>query len=302
MRINKSRSYCQGIKDWLATTKLFSHIRDFPAVWILLFFVFVGALFPFKWIAYIGLCAIPLLLTLTKHPLNMVYGLIGTSGSIQVFFFSFIVISLAFSVIYYEGFFKNAYVTYDVNQPHVHFVQPERRASNEMLFVETTEPILDSLGNQTDSFRVVSIPQRRLAICDNDICKMRQLDSVRYFNHNLKQPIAIERIDTIYIKSSDGAFLYFLKSEKINYQRISRSQVLRNTIMTSLIQEPSDLFAAVAVFNEEHYNGGADCEHAKYDKSQSTLFHWILILQILISWILLGVFISILYNKFRYES
>jgi len=34
----------------------------------------------------------------------------------------------------------------------------------------------------------------------------------------------------------------------------------------------------------------------------SDLFEWILIFHIIISWIFFGVFISLLYNKFRYES
>ncbi len=81
------------------------------------------------------------------------------------------------------------------------------------------------------------------------------------------------------------------------YQSISFGFVFRNTIITSLIQEPTDFFAAASTYNEAQARDGLET-----DKEKARLFHWILIFQILISWIFFGVFISILYNKFRYES
>ena len=69
--------------------------------------------------------------------------------------------------------------------------------------------------------------------------------------------------------------------------------------MTSMMLEPSDLFAIASTYNQ----GVEDFPtETKLDQQKSELFHWLLILQIFISWIFFGVFISILYNKFRYES
>lgn len=121
--------------------------------------------------------------------------------------------------------------------------------------------------------------------------------SFDYYRPGDPAPAQIYR-DTVYLhglQSEDGAIPYFVLEEKHDYQKVTYGKVLRNTIMTSLMQEPTDLFAATAV-----YNGAIDCNSV--DESKSNYFHWLLILQILISWILLGVFISILYNKFRYES
>ena len=175
--------------------------------------------------------------------MNAVYGLIGTSGSVGVFFVAVIFISFLFSGIYYLGFYRNAGVCYDVNQTHIKF----------------------------------------------DVC-----DSTREDCHR----------DTVYIQglSSETGTPFFVNEERHYYQDIGFWYVFRNTVMTSLMQEPSDLFAATVVYNEGMYQEGDKVKTDSLDRGKATLFHWILILQILISWILLGVFISILYNKFRYES
>lgn len=121
--------------------------------------------------------------------------------------------------------------------------------------------------------------------------------SFDYYQPGCPPPAQFHR-DTVYIhglQAENGVTPYFVLGEEHQYQRVTYGKVLRNTIMTSLMQEPTDLFAATAT-----YNGVLDPNPA--DESKSNYFHWLLILQILISWVLLGVFISILYNKFRYES
>lgn len=248
---------------WGLMAQLLPHMRDFSLIWLFLALIAIGAIFSCKWVAYVGLGCILLLLTSPSHPMNAVYGLIGTSGSIRVFFISFCVISFVFAGIYHFGFFRHAFISYDVNQPHVHFV----RASD---------------GEQAGG------------AC----CAMVALDDAMRLNSTHRQPVALS--DTTFIHSESGSRSFFV--QPLVYQRVTFSQVLRNTIVTSLIQEPSDLFASAVVFNQEHYCKDGNCMHAVHDKAQSELFHWILILQVLISWILLGVFISILYNKFRYES
>ena len=215
--------------------------------------ILLGVWNPFEWygfkvFAFAGLALIPYFLVIRKHPLNLVYGLVGTRGSIRVFFFSFLIINTMFGLIYYMGFFRDAKISYDVNLPHICFSK----------------------------------------------------EDMPYGDYK----------DTIYIYS-DAGISYFLQTKDYpQYQSITCEQVFFNTFVTSLIQEPSDLFAAASTFNEAMYDITGMNENDKLllkkisriDYSQSTLFHWILIVQILISWILLGVFISILYNKFRYES
>lgn len=249
---------------WELIAKIPSHLRDFSLIWVFLILIALGAIYSCKWVAYAGLTCVLLLVTSPSRPMNVVYGLIGTSGSIRIFFISFCLISFVFAGIFYWGFFNHSYISYDTNQPHVHFVSLETVSSDQ---AETC-------------------------------CSMTELDNSMARNPNHKHPVALS--DTVFIHSENGILSFFL--QPVVYQRVSFYQVLRNTITTSLIQEPTDLFAATAVFNQENYSHDGYCLHAKYDKAKSELFHWILILQILISWILFGVFISILYNKFRYES
>ena len=77
------------------------------------------------------------------------------------------------------------------------------------------------------------------------------------------------------------------------YYEVRFPWVLRNTFLTSLMQEPTDFFSASSTFtgkNQERSNNN-------FDKAE--LFQWVLIFHILVSWILLGVFISLIYQKFR---
>ena len=247
--MSKANQRTKKIWDTPLRQSVQSHLDNFSLIWIglaVLLVAAIPALFNCWWLTrlflFVGLVLIFLLMLC--FPMNTVYGLIGTRGSIRVFFLALIVINLVFSCIYYFGFYRKAGICYEVNQPHVSF------------------------------------------------------------DYNPQNPQVSEPFhrDTIYLHglTSDNGLPYFVMEERHQYQRISYGKVIRNTIMTSLMQEPTDLFAATAVFNEANY---VDNEVQKrIDESRSNYFHWILILQILISWILLGVFISILYNKFRYES
>lgn len=80
-----------------------------------------------------------------------------------------------------------------------------------------------------------------------------------------------------------------------HYQNISYWLVLKNSFLTSLTQGPSDFFFQVSDFGE-------NMNTISSEKDKTALFSVILLLHVLISWIFLGVFISLLYSKFRYEA
>lgn len=181
------------------------------------------------------------------RPMNAVYGLMGTSGSIRIFFFNFIFISLIFSSIYYFGFFKTAGITYDVNQPHIDF----------QLYTDEI---------QEDCMKISSKK--------NTIYLEHQLDSTT-FKESIVQVI----------------------QDTLHYQKIDFGQVWRSTILTTLTQEPAELLTIASV-----HNTSMDSTNVSLDKQKSGVFEWILIFHIIISWIFFGVFISLLYNKFRHES
>lgn len=227
------------------------HLVRFWPVWAVLFLFLLGTFvywlagqwgtndlwFVPKWLICTGIVLIIFLFG--KKPMNVVYGMMGTSGSIRVFFVNFLIISLAFSAIYHWGFFQNAMLTYDVNQPHVYF----------------------DYDGEVNKERIDTI----ITLTTLDAGQMKR--------------------DTVY------------QVQNFHYQKITYGQTLRNTIMTTLMQEPTDFFSVAATYNDA-MKRGPGC----LDAEKAALFHWLLIIQILISWIFFGVFISILYNKFRYES
>lgn len=202
------------------------------------------------WMMLIGLIALIIL-----RPMNAVYGLMGTSGSIRIFFFNFIIISLIFSSIYYFGFFKTAGITYDVNQPHIDFQKYAVTVKKD------TSPII-----------IVSTTR----------------DTV-YLEHKLDTTSYTETIIQTLVTRDTLPVLH--------YQPIDFWQVWRSTILTTLTQESADLLAIATVHNE-----AMESTNVGLDEEKSELFEWILIFHIIISWIFFGVFISLLYNKFRYES
>ena len=196
-----------------------------------------------KCIIVIGIFII-VLLFLTK-PMNAVYGLMGTTGSVNIFFLNFVIISLLFAMIYHFGFFHNAAVSYDVNQPHIYYNCPDS--------------VIINGKNDSETTLLVHVTNNGTEVKDT---------------------------------------IYQIHEFKYNYQSISFWDTFRNTIMTTLMQEPTDFFAIASTHNEAMDKGRELC----LDKDKAAMFHWLLIIQILISWIFFGVFISILYNKFRYES
>ena len=78
------------------------------------------------------------------------------------------------------------------------------------------------------------------------------------------------------------------------YYRVDFSWVMRNTLLTSLMQEPTDFFSVSSTYTGERLSKTKD---PNYDMAK--LFQWFSTFHILISWILLGVFISLVYQKFR---
>lgn len=192
-----------------------------------------------------GIMIIVLTALMLLRPMNAVYGLMGTSGSIRIFFINFVVISLVFSTIYYFGFFKDAGISYCVNQPHINY-----------------------------QFYAYNSP------CDS----VREIRDTVLLEHQSE-------------KLSFKETVVHVKKDTLHYQRIEFMRVWRSTIMTTLTQEPTDLFSIASVHNASMESGDV-----VLDKEKSDLFEWILIFHIIISWIFFGVFISLLYNKFRYES
>lgn len=254
-----------------------SRIKFYP-IWLIIIGLGVATFFSARgeWeiaqrIALISLGAF--LLLMWRKPMNIVYGLIGTKGDIRMYVFLLVFINLIFSGIYYYAIFKDAGITYDINQPYISYGMFN--------------------GKDTTAYTV----------------------TVR---------------DTSYSYDLAGEQIsYTVSEEKHNYQKVEPWYVLKNTFMTSLMQEPSDFFAIASTYNQAVDSKEKDivvhnkitikrcckcknckCKNAavvlseKKDRGQekSELFHWLLILQVFISWIFFGVFISILYNKFRYES
>jgi len=230
------------------------HLFDFPYIWItitlLVVFAIVAHQFPNRWVTAeaIGSVALVLMtLLLLSKPMNAIYGLIGATGSIRLFFANFILITAIFAFIYQFGFFINAGITYDVNQPHIDF----------QMFAGT---------NKVDSIKVS------------------------------------EKRDTIFLETQkDSATVLetyiHVTEEKYCYQRVGFMKVWRSTIITTLTQDASDLLTIASVHNK-----AMDSSSNTFNEKKSNLFEWILIFHIFISWIFFGVFISLLYNKFRYES
>ena len=155
-------------------------------------------------VTFIGIILALVTCLLLIRPMNAVYGLMGTSGSIQVFLINFILISCIFSATYFWGFFSEAGVSYDVTQPHIDYC----------MYAHDDRPAQD--GSTT-----------RILV-------------VRDTSYSYAIGKAEAKIDTTVEVSA----------ETLHYQPITLGFVLRNTIMTSLMQEPTDFFAAAATFNE----------------------------------------------------
>lgn len=229
---------------------------------LVLFTLWIVLHFPLSWfynkwwcrILLFGLAALIIL-----RPMNAVYGLMGTSGSIRLFFVNFVLISLIFSFIYYFGFFKDAGISYDVNQPHIDFQKYAVTAKTDTA--------------KTDSPTIVVSTKRDTVYVEH------KLDTTSYTETIIQTRVTRDTLPTFH------------------YQPIDFLQVWRSTILTTLTQESADLLSIATVHNE-----AMESTNVALDKEKCELFEWILIFHIIISWIFFGVFISLLYNKFRYES
>lgn len=211
----------------------------------------------YKNIVMVVLCL--LILLLCGKPMNAVYGLMGTSGSIRLFFVNFILITLLFAGVYYYAFFKSAGISYDVNQPHIDF---QRYAL--LTKADTT---------RSDSPYIIVSTKR------DTIYVEHKFDTTSYTETIIQTHVTRDTLPALH------------------YQPIEFLQVWRSTILTTLTQESADLLAFATVHNKAMVS-----TNVSLDKEKSDLFEWILIFHIIISWIFFGVFISLLYNKFRYES
>lgn len=254
-------------------TRIKDHGKDFPAIWLTLLILLLASgvtclslklWLPAQIIMWVALALF--VYVLIRKPMSIVYGLIGTSGNVSVFFLNFFFVSFIFALIYYAAFFSHAKISYDVNQPYISF---DMGRDGNMV-------PRDSVKYETI---MTDIHIGDTVIVDHIINGKVKKDTLVYHT----RPSAESKITEI--------------ETSPKYQSISFGFVLRNTIITSLIQEPTDFFAAASTYNEAQAQDGL-----KTDKEKARLFNWILIFQILISWIFFGVFISILYNKFRYES
>ena len=232
--------------------KFIRHLGDFPYIWIFFLLLLIAGGFAFYgcWgtAKVMGIVAVSLLgILLIAKPMNAVYGLMGTTGSIELFFGTFLLFTLLFACIYQWGFFQTAGVSYDINQPHLDYG---------LYIGKEREPV------------VVQFPARR----DTTVVEHRVDETV------WRETLVTERGD------------------QLQYQPISFWYTWRNTILTALMQEPVEFFVVASTYNAAVYT-----DDTVLDEQKVETFQWLLIFQILISWIFFGVFISLLYSKFRYE-
>ena len=239
--------------NWIRNTtlirRIINHFKEFPYIWVLLFLLLLLACMDWSCSVTLIGCILALLTALMMiRPMNAVYGLMGTSGSIPMFFFNFLIITVLFAGVYYGAFFKNAGISFDSDQPQIDF---------QLYAVDKAQ----------------EGPTRILIKRDT-----------MFFEHQL---------DTITFQES----IVHVTRDTLHYQKVSFWQVWRSSIQTTLTQSPSDLLNAATA-----HNPSLDKPKTPLFAQKTTLFEWILIFHILISWIFFGVFISLLYNKFRYES
>lgn len=225
-------------------------VKGFPVSFIVLLMMIILSIFVpaesnvFYYIlltVYVGA-----LLVLFRKPMQIIYGLIGTKGDISKFIFMFVFVVLCFATTYYNAFFKDSGVTYDVDLPQVEY----------HLFADQAE-LLDT-GKVKALNGNIDVSKGRYVHCCNE----------SFYHHPSD--------------SSDVCHYY---------KRITFPFVLRQTFLTSLTTSPTDFFNSVS----------ADYKNNDRNPKYTRLFNLILLYQILISWIFLGVFISLIYQKFRNE-
>lgn len=247
--------------------RFYRHVKDYPWVWIVFVVIFISAwiFVPVDWTIAkwsIRIALILFMVLLLKKPMNAVFGLMGSEGSIGLFFFNFLFITSLFAGIYQAAFFKDAGISYDVNQPHIDFHKYAVAVK-----ADTTKTDLP----------IITVSTKR-----DTVYVEHQLDTTSYTETIIQTHVTRDTI---------------MPPAPLQYQPIDFWQVWRSTILTTLTQESADLLAIATVHNE-----AMESTDVGLDKEKSELFEWILIFHIIISWIFFGVFISLLYNKFRYES
>ncbi len=244
--------------------RLIPHLYLFWLPWSLLLLILISALScsPSR-LVWLAILMALFVFLLVMRPLNVIHGLIGTRGDIRMFFFMFLLINVLISVVYYYGFFKNAGITFDVSQPHVEFGLFEKLGKDvDAMMVEDGKPIEMVQGGVVKELKWNGIVPRKAARIDANFSNK------------------VERIPP---KGGETAHFY----HRINYR-----WVLQNTLTTSLMQEPTEFYSFACTYSGDHEEGDRNIKMANG-------FHWFLLFHILISWIVLGVFIALIYQKFR---
>lgn len=131
-----------------------------------------------------------------------------------------------------------------------------------------------------------------IAQIDYDIFKDRHGERIIEIPDTTKLSFFEERIVN---GVSESEMVIQTKVETLNYHRITLGLVIENTLITSLTQDPSDLYYVISDLGE-------NMNAISTNKEITRLFTYILLLHILVSWLFLGVFISLVYSKFRYEA
>ena len=172
--------------------------------------------------------------------------------------------------IYYYSFFKNAGITYDVSQPHVEF----------NIFEDCYKGASFVLVEQNGK-EIMAIEQgMRKHIYDKNGWAL--IAPV----HKEKEDVKTQIIKKEHVPTNDTELFHY-------YHRIDYIWVLQNTLLTSLMQEPTEFYSFTCTYNGDHD------EVEDRNVIMSSSFHWFLVFHILVSWIFLGVFISLIYQKFR---
>ena len=185
--------------------KLWAHLLDFSYIWILIVTLLFIAWFvaSYNWglaTKLIGLILALIAALILFKPMNTVYGMMGTGGSVHVFFVAFLIISFLFAGIYQFAFFKDAGITYDVNQTHIDY----------NLYAKEKKEVKNVVQSDTLVYK-------------------RQIDK------EWKKEIVVQEYE-------------------LNYQPIGFFLTWRNTILTALMQQPTDLFLAASTYNESMVN------------------------------------------------
>lgn len=132
---------------------------------------------------------------------------------------------------------------------------------------------------------------------DNPVLDYQIFEKKSGVDNIAEKNIVKEVIQEKYKKDSTTIVKEILQTriEENNYHRITYWVVLKNSFLTSLTQGPSDFFFIISDYGE----GMNTCSN---NRETTSLFSIILMFHVLISWLFLGVFISLLYSKFRYEA